>query len=237
MSGRSGMDETEDTKEQMTDLAQPIPVGDWGIDCNVPLSAASCRLLRQKGYTFALRYVPRDHWREGDLTAAEVTKILDNGLGVMPVQHVDKGRWMPSEALGYQYGKVAVKEAQACGIVEGTSLWLDLEAVHDMATTREVDIYCRAWHYEVKSAGYLPGLYVGWEPGLGPVGLWRLPFTRYWSAYNLNLDQYPWLVGVCMKQKVARPQDSEGFSFELDNDLVVGDKNGRVPMVHTREGW
>jgi hypothetical protein len=175
-----------------------------------------------------------------DLTSAEVARILGAGLGVTPVQHVEPENWTPSTIKGKSYGTVAAQSAVDCGILTGANVWLDLEGVHLHTDPEIVIAYCNAWFDQVHQAGFLPGIYVGFQAILSPDQLYRrLKFTRYWSAYNLDTDQFPAIVGACMKQGVADTGDyPKNFTqIEIDVDTVTGDAQGRFPMVLAPDNW
>jgi hypothetical protein len=219
-----------------------IPSGIRGFDCNFPLSFEQSASMVKHGYRFVLRYVPRVIQAVQDLTPGEVGRILDAGLAVMPVQHVEKEGWVPSPAKGKSYGARAALSAGLCGIALGTSVWLDLEGVYLGADPEIVIGYCNTWFDEVQGAGYLPGIYVGWRAILTPDQLYRrLKFTRYWSAYNLDTDLFPAVTGVCMKQGEAQPIDyPSGWSAkraQIDTNIVTGDAKDRFPMVMAPDGW
>lgn len=216
-----------------------IPLGLRGFDCNFPLSASQAQMMARHGYRYALRYVPRIVQAPHDLTLQEARALLNAGLAIMPVQHVEKDGWNPSAAKGRDYGVQAAASADACGILHGTTVWLDLEGV-DLATDAETVIaYCNAWHDEVERAMYLPGIYIGWHAILTPDQLyWKLKFTRYWSAYNYRPDRAPSVVGVCMKQGVAQDLDyPSGWSGQIDTNIVVGDAKDRVPTATAPSSW
>ncbi len=61
----------------------------------------------------------------------------------------------------------------------------------------------------------------------------RLKFTRYFAAYNLNLDQYPAVRGVCARQHEAKPGDRpDGVRFPIDVDTTTADAlGGRMTVV------
>jgi hypothetical protein len=49
----------------------------------------------------------------------------------------------------------------------------------------DVIAYCQAWYIAVHSAGYVPGIYVGYDTGLTPDQLYNsISFQHYWQAYN-----------------------------------------------------
>jgi Domain of unknown function (DUF1906) len=206
------------------------PDGQMGFDCDHALTADECKLFVDASYAFVVRYVPRTTRHPQDLTADEVDVILTSGLGLMVVQHVeaaDPPWWVPSGEKGGNYGATASRESIACGIPSGVSVWCDLEGVDPHAPASAVLDYCTRWFKCVAAAGFLPGLYVGYNPGLSPSQLYSLPFTHYWSSYNLNTDQYPAVRGVQMKQsEYPGVDDVPGIGFQFDVNHTMADKLG-----------
>jgi hypothetical protein len=82
--------------------------------------------------------------------------------------------------------------------------------------------YCVAWHEQVDAAGFNPGLYVGWQPGLSGHQLYALPFSSYWRAFNLNQDQYPLPRGFQMKQE----EEKLAHGVRYDPDTASADQMG-----------
>jgi hypothetical protein len=158
----------------------------------------------------------------------------------MAVQHVENEEsWTPTIDKGRLYGATAAGQAQGCGLAQGTTIWLDLEGVDTYVPAEEIISYCNHWHDKVAAAGYQPGIYVGWHCGLSPEQLYkRLRFTRYWGAYNLNVDQYPAVRAICLKQRAAKADDvPEGFSRDFDVDTSRPDLKGDCATVDAPEGW
>jgi hypothetical protein len=212
----------------------PLPDGTKGIDCNQPLTGQAARAFQDAGYRFAVRYVRRNAEHSYDLSVSEVLAILNAGLGLMVVQHVAADGWHPNGQLGTSYGAIAADETRKCGVPFGVMLWCDLEGVARDATAHDVIEYCNGWFDSVKDAGYDPGLYVGFSPGLTASQLyWKLKFRRYWSSYNLNKDQVPAVRGVCMRQgPYPRPADRvQGVHFEYDTDLIQYDNFNNLPTL------
>jgi hypothetical protein len=216
----------------MTDIiATAAPKGARGFDCNSVVRTSDAARFAHDGYVFAIRYVPRERAHANDITASEFRALIDAGLGVMLVQHVEsETSWMPDDEKARRYGETAAAHAHLVGYPKGATLWLDLEGVSLMATTDVVARYCNRWHDLVAAAGYQPGIYVGWHAGLNADQLYRrLRFTRYWAAYNLNRDQFPASRGVCMRQSTGTPP--AGVPFPIDDNSVTGDAFGGLPMI------
>lgn len=215
-------------------------IGAKGFDTNSPVPDTIAKDFRAAGYSFAVRYVRREVVRSNDLTREEVKGLLNAGIAVMPVQHVEsETAWTPSDSKGQLWGQNAVLAATECGIAAGTTLWLDLEGVAPGIQHEDIIRYCNYWYDRVFRAGFQPGIYVGWHARLTPVELYRrLKFTRYWGAFNLNEDQYPAVCGICMKQGVPKPRDLvPTFRWPIDTNKVVGDKLGRVPTMFAPDEW
>jgi hypothetical protein len=211
-----------------------------GFDADVAITREIAEAFSEHGYRFCVRYVRRQTFHEQDLTADEARVILGAGLAFMAVQHVEsESSWTPSVENGEANGSVAASEAKKIGIPSGTTVWCDLEGVATKTSSADVIAYCNAWHQQMASAGFVPGLYVGWHCGLSPTQLYRnLRFTHYWAAYNLNADQYPLTRGVQMRQTAARPIDRvPEFSFGFQTDTIVGDKLGGLPTLIGPASW
>jgi hypothetical protein len=209
------------------------PEGLRGFDANTHISHVTAKAFRdavddagKPKFRFCIRYVPRWQANPGDLTMSEAAGILAMGLGLMIVQHVKSPPWKPTGALGKQYGAFAASQSIDIGIPAGCTVWCDLEGT--AGDPRDVDAFCRRWFEEVGGAGYTPGLYVGFDPGLDANQLYRLPFEHYWSAYNLNRDQVPAVRGVQMKQGIE--QVFAGVRY--DPDTVERDLKGGLPLMH-----
>ncbi|WP_183558627.1 DUF1906 domain-containing protein [Mucilaginibacter sp. SP1R1] len=158
-----------------------------GFDVNFILSATDAQHLKAAGYDFCIRYIPRNvNLLNGNLTNSEALRILNAGLALMAVQHVALPGWVPSADLGTAYGNYAALYAkQVVGLPPGMNIWLDLEEVAQGTPAAGVIAYCNAWYKEVETAGYEPGIYVGYGPGLTSQQLYNnLSFKHYWQAYN-----------------------------------------------------
>lgn len=218
----------------MTPVLGSLPDGSRGFDCNTTVTPMVAGNFAAAGYRFAVRYVRRVRRHAFDLTSGEILTILEAGLGLMVVQHVANEGWVPTPERGSNYGAVAAAEARSIGVPQGISLWCDLEGVQLETPADDVISYCNNWHREVLEAGYRPGLYVGWHPGLDAVQLYRkLRFDAYWSAYNLGRDNYPIRRGVQMRQFPYPPAGSRvpGVSFQYDVNVIHADALGGTPTL------
>jgi hypothetical protein len=219
-----------------------LGMGSRGLDCNQPLTTADLENIRRwnakRGdalqYRFAIRYIRRTTQHDYDVSCSEISRIFTAGLGLMLVQHVAPEGWRPSSQLGAEYGATAASEALSVLYPAGATLWCDLEGVAAKVPAADVIAYCNAWYDAVVGAGYLPGLYVGDSCGLNASDLYyKLKFTLYWSAYNLNRDNYPVVRGVAMRQ-LAYPKPADrvtGLDFQYDEDLIIGDAKNSFPVL------
>lgn len=207
--------------------------GSQGFDANAVVSPEIARAFKDMGYLFCVRYVPRVTRHDFDISRDELQGILEEGLGLMLVQHVAAPGWTPTKALGTQYGETAAQEANCVAYPVNATLWCDLEGVNDNASPSETIDYCNSWYDAVKPWGE-PGLYVGDSCGLTATELYRkLKFSRYWSAYNLNRENYPAVRGVQMRQKPYPPRERRILDcpFEYDEDVIQSDAKGDTPTL------
>jgi hypothetical protein len=171
----------------LSGTAQPAPAGVKGFDANVIITPDQADAFWNAGFRFALRYVGRTQMASHDLSTDEAQMLLSKGFGLMPVQHVLGGEWMATGDLGTEYGANAAKFSQQIGFPPGVNVWLDLESVSTQAAAADVIAYCNNWYAQVAGAGYVPGVYIGWQPGLSGQQLYSsLKFQHYWAAYNVD---------------------------------------------------
>lgn len=211
-----------------------LPEGSRGFDANTRVTPQIASLFWDHGYRFVVRYVRRSTKHDFDLSVAELVGLLNAGLGVMVVQHVAAEGWHPVGSMGSSYGAIAAEEARAVGVLQGVTLWCDLEGISAQSDARDVIAFCNSWFDAVKSAGFDPGLYVGYGCGLSADELYyKLKFRRYWSAYNLNQDSIPSVRGVCMRQTAFPPSSKRipGVPFEYDEDVIQRDHFNNLPSV------
>ena len=149
----------------------PASVGAMGFDTAIPLTALTASAYVDKGYRFCVRYISRtdksraNNAKRGlaDLSEAEGRLILDAGLALMAVQHVAATGWVPHKALGEAYGAKAAEYSQTAGLPEGVNVWLDLADIPKATPHADICAYANAWFAQVKTAGYVPGVYVGFN--------------------------------------------------------------------------
>jgi hypothetical protein len=210
-----------------------LSAGSRGFDANTTINAATAKRFLDSGHSFAVRYVRRTTAHAFDITMTELDTIVGSGLALNLVQHVASPGWAPTLDLGKEYGDNAVDHAKAVGYLSGAHLWCDLEEVHKGSTPDDVAAYCNAWHKAVSDAGFIPGLYVGYNCGLSATELYsRLRFAAYWSAYNLNTDNVPAVRGVMMQQKPYPPiAQRVPCGFEYDVDVITVDAKGDTPIL------
>jgi hypothetical protein len=166
---------------------QKAPAGLSGFDINSIVSTTVAQTLKNAGYDFCIRYIPRTaNLAAGNLSNTEALHILNAGLALMAVQHVALPGWAPTADLGTAYGGYAATYCkEVVGLPAGINIWLDLEGVAHGTPAQNVIDYCQAWYNEVNNAGYVPGIYVGYDTILDSQQLYsKISFKHYWRAYN-----------------------------------------------------
>lgn len=165
-------------------IVQSAAPGLLGFDSDTVITANVARQFAAQGYSFCVRYVSRGPQPQDDLSTTEASGILDAKLALMPVQHVRVPGWQPSAALGEKDGTFAAQNSSLVGFPPGVNVWCDLEGVKNGTSAGDVIGYCNAWYIAVKSAAYLPGLYVGANAILSDQQLGNLKFQNYWRAQS-----------------------------------------------------
>jgi Domain of unknown function (DUF1906) len=212
---------------------QKAPSGAKGFDTDVPLSLALAKKFKNDGYVFCVRYLSRlstdDEVANGDLTRSEADNILKAGLGLMAVQHVGRKGWIPSPSRGTILGNHAANNAIFSGLPAGINIWLDFEDAFtgfQDAGLSESDVinFCNNWFEQVKSVGYIPGIYVGFDAILDSDQLFHsLNFQHYWRAPGDIPD-----IAVRGYQ-VTQPRetiDIEVHGIVIDIDIAKNDRLG-----------
>ncbi|MHA1067196.1 DUF1906 domain-containing protein [Enterobacter ludwigii] len=193
-----------------------------GFDADSIVSQAIAQQFVEQGYTFCVRYLSLGCGQaEGDLSADEATDILQAGLALMVVQHVDDPGWMPTQSLGQTYGSNAATNAASIGIPPGVNVWCDLEGIANGTAAQDVIDYCSAWYDAVSAAGYIPGLYVGANAVLTGQQLYDLPFEHYWQSCS-EVPDIPVRGYQLVQTFVPEPVNGIG----IDSDLTQTDLQG-----------
>ena len=155
-----------------------------GFDSDSIIVAEIARQFFTAGYKFCLRYISLNQEAPDDLSSQEAIDILNSGLALMPVQHVHRRGWSPTQDLGQRDGKNAVANAQDVGFPAGVSVWCDLEGVSRTSKAQDIIDYGEAWYEALDGAGYSPGLYVGPDSVLTGPQLYGLSFRHYWRSQS-----------------------------------------------------
>lgn len=214
-------------------IARPATAGAIGFDIATALSKAGAAAYRAKGYAFCIRYVSRTDASRArnhthgtpDVSAAEAQAILDGGLALMVVQHVAGSGWQPTAQLGRDYGAKAAEFTAAADVPPGVNLWLDLEDIPSGTAAQDIVDYCNAWHGEVAAAGYVPGVYVGFNVWLSPEQLFlQLRTAHYWRAAG-NIPDVAHR-GYQLFQHVL----NAGKPDEFDRDVAMPDRLGGTAL-------
>lgn len=203
---------------------QNAPDGSLGFDTNTVLTSAKAQQFHNDGFRFCLRYLSLGAGQAaGDLTTAEANHILDAGLALMPVQHVRMPGWDPTGPLGTTTGTNAANNAIQVGFPPGVNVWMDLEGCDLQTTAANVIAYCNNWFAQVKAAGYVPGIYVGFNAILNGNQLFHdLKFQHYWKAGGN--PPVPVTRGYQMKQQT--PLDQKVHGIGIDKDITQADNLG-----------
>jgi hypothetical protein len=207
--------------------------GAIGFDTTTPLNSATANTYVSQSFRFCIRYVSRDDAGRqynaengsADLSEAEASAIMQSGLALMVVQHVAPPPWAPTIALGKTYGKNAASYAAQGGLVSGACLWLDLEGIAEGTPHQDIIDYCNAWFSAVATAGYVPGVYVGYNVWLTEDELYfDLKTQHYWRADGDITDVSH--RGYQIFQNITNP----GTASEFDRNVIKLDAFNGLPL-------
>ena len=204
-----------------------LPDGTVGFDITSPLNPVSARQYLAKGFKFVVRYVGRGDGSKNfvDITQSEAQDIVDAGLGLCIVQHPLAEGWSPTGAKGQQFGSAAARLAGQAGLPFGMTLWLDLEGVAASTQVQDVIDYCDEWFDEVNGVGYVPGVYIGANPGLSADQIyWDLKMQSYWRGGSSEASGVPADIPHRGYQLFQRITGSGANEF--DSDVVKTDNFG-----------
>lgn len=223
----------------LTGVVQPAVPALQGFDTTARVTPSAARAFRSQGFAFCIRYLSRTAPRaEGDLSATEAEDILGGGLSLMAIQHASRARWIPTAALGAQYGQAARENAQSVGLPSGMNIWLDLEGVRAGVAGEEVIAYCNAWFDAVTTAKYRPGIYIGSECGLSDHELfWRLKTQHYWRSGS-QIPDVPHRGYQIIQRISPAPDIVNGIAIDRDvslKDELQGTPFWLSPAIGARE--
>lgn len=195
--------------------------GTLGFDCNAVLTLAQAKAFYNDGFRFVFRYISRNYpMNSYDLTAVECEVIHAAGLAIGIVQHVAREGWHATGALGKVYGDNAAKQVASLGFPKGMTVWCDLEGVNTTNPDSDAIAYATEW-YNALNTDYYPGLYCGWHTDLNGTQIGNLPFRSYWSAYNLNANEFP-----SRGFQIRQGNESIKHGVKYDPDTASADKHG-----------
>lgn len=201
---------------------QSAPSGSRGFDADTVITESTAQQFVSQGYTFCIRYLSLGAGQsDGDLSSEEASNILNSGLALMVVQHVEDSGWTASESAGESNGNNAAANAESIGLPPGLNIWCDLEGIADSTDAQDVINYCSAWYSAVSAAGYVPGLYVGANAVLNSQQLYDLPFQHYWQSCSEVPDVA--VRGYQMVQ-IFVPDAVNGIG--IDEDMTQTDEQG-----------
>lgn len=200
-----------------------------GFDCNCKLSYEKALEFKRSGYEFAIRYVGRVKQATFDLDLQETQNILKAGLALGVVQHCLNPGWVPTAALGKEYGTNAVKFAQDCGYTQGKIIYLDLEGIKAGTPKQDIIDYCNSW-FDMVVRTYTPGIYIGFDAFLTSEDLYqRLKFQHYWKSFS----KVPDVAKRSYEMWQGREITINGI--QIDPNEVTGDKLGNYPVFMVPE--
>jgi hypothetical protein len=192
-----------------------------GFDADTIITSELAAEFIKNGYQFCARYLSLGEGQNpGDLSNGEAADILNSGLALIAVQHVNAYGWAPTSALGTTHGSNAASNARSIGLPTGMNLWCDLEGVATGTDAEAVINYCTAWYNAVAAASYVPGLYVGPIAVLDGQQLYDLPFQHYWKSAS-NVPEIP-VRGYQLVQGLT----ITASGIEIDPDTTQTDAKG-----------
>jgi hypothetical protein len=191
--------------------------GSKGVDTILPFGPSRASAIKSAGYEFIVRYL-------GSLTTLERNSILHAGLGILAVTYSRRANWQPSGELGDLDGLHAVANARMAGLLQGMTLYCDLEG--PAGTANDSIEYVNAWASRVQTAGYVAGLYVGWGIKLTAEQMYHsLKVTGYWDSCSSN----PSVAHRGFQMFQVNPPNQKVAGILVDIDRIAADQKGDTP--------
>lgn len=132
-----------------------------GFKSNSRLTKEQAKLFYKTGYRFCLRgFYTVEGSKNQNICNEEMSDILDSGLSLMPVLHVNDSNWFPNVESACNQSYSVVNQAKALGLPAGTTIWCDLTGLSNRVRAQDMIIYCNYWYDAVIENGYIPGLFV-----------------------------------------------------------------------------
>lgn len=132
-----------------------------GFSCDKRLSALQAKGFYEDGFRFCLRdFYSKPNKIKKNLDQEEMVNILDSGLAIMPVYHINNQNWQPSAELARFHGEQVTKDAKALGMPAGLNVWCYITGLANDVSIQDVIIYCNHWYDAVMEHGYVPALFV-----------------------------------------------------------------------------
>lgn len=217
-------------------LRSPSP-GARGIDTDSRLTAAVAQAIAAwrdpadgTGIEFVLRYLPlsgQANLASKDyLDAMELADITQAGLLVGAIQHVRESPWSPSGVRGSADGLAAVAAARAAGLPSGMTISYDMEGPARSAGVQAILDYDGEHSTVLRSSGFIPGGYFGYDVPLTASQMWGLGVERYHRAGGAAPPD-PLHCGYCLRQLL--PFNQELCGIRVDFDVAQPDGLGRLP--------
>jgi hypothetical protein len=198
--------------------------GDLCVDVDESLDAAHCQLMVAGGVKGVWRYL-------SDVKAVEAATITTSGLILYFVNHSRSPGWIPSAADGAADAKTDIANLQRLGIPAGVHMFFDLEGVGGGSPTNliaHLDAYASA----IKTAGYIPAVYVGAQSLLTSAQLYDLGFTLYWHGASHVEDITGAEAGPKCGWSIYQGSivDIPMFGVTIDWNFIGGDFYDRLPV-------
>ena len=198
--------------------------GDLCVDVDEPLDTVTCSLMRAGGVKGVWRYV-------SDLTIAEVATIVASGLVLYFVNHSRLPGWIPAAAEGASDAKNDIANLQRLSIPAGVHMFFDLEGAGG-GSQGNLIAHLDAYASAIKTAGYIPAVYVGDQSLLTSAQLYDLGFVLYWHSASHVVDVIGAEAGPQCGWSIYQASviDIPMFGVTIDWDFISGDFEGRLPI-------